>query len=379
MAIAFGIYSLLLILSALAYLSFFVLCIRAWNAIELDALPKHYHGTKPVTIIVPARNEELYLKSCINSLLKQTYQGPIEIIVINDHSTDGTATILATYGAAIKVINWAEAEPMQLKAYKKKAISMAVEQAKGELIITTDADTIRDVHWVAAMVHYFEHKNVKLIAGPVTYAPQRGFIALFETVDFLMMQGISAAGLEYDFYHSCNGANMMYSKGSFHAVKGYTQNDNQASGDDVFLLKKIAAKYKNGARYLLNPKAIVTTNATNSLRGFLQQRIRWAGKATAYKDAQSKWVLGITALLNLLILLTLVLCCFGLFSWVVFAFALVAKVIPEFILLNKVLGFFDRKKLLFWHLLLQPIHWIYIIFCGAVAPFVSTQWKGRNI
>jgi cellulose synthase/poly-beta-1,6-N-acetylglucosamine synthase-like glycosyltransferase len=371
-----GIFVLILALTLMAYASFMMLCIRAFGAIDLDKLPHNYHGKTSITVIIPARNEEKNIEDCIKSIQKQFYDGVIEILVINDHSTDNTALILEKFKNSITIIDWQDDN--HEKAFKKKAITKAVELAKGDLIITTDADTIRGSKWVASIAHFYETENCKLIAAPVTYAPTNSIIGIFETVDFLMMQGISAAGLEYNFYHSCNGANLAYAKRTFQAVDGYSGTLEIPSGDDVFLLQKIDQKYKNGAKYLLNQEAIVTTFPLNNLRQFLQQRIRWAGKATAYKDKKSFWVLGITAFVNAGLIALSILCLLGHAKWIYFLFAFLLKVIPESILLHKTLGFFNRRKLFIWHWILQPIHWLYILFCGLVAPFASYKWKGRS-
>lgn len=376
-----GIFYIILFIATFAYLALMVLCIRAFASIDQLKVPKHFHGKTSISVIIPARNEEATIEACIKGINNQYYEGDVEIIVINDHSTDGTAAILSKYSTTIKIIDGANIpkQPHDLaNAYKKNAISYAIQMAHGDIIVTTDADTLRGPRWLSTIAYFLEKKSVKLAAGPVTYAKTRSPLGIFETIDFLMMQGISAAGLEFDFYHSCNGANLAYHKSTFNAVHGYQGTADLASGDDIFLLRKITQKYKDSAKYLLNDDAIVTTFSMNSLGAFLQQRIRWAGKATAYKDVKSSVLLLVTAIVNLGLLLLLILSILGITTWTAFILFVALKIIPEGILLQKVLRFFKRLPLLFAFILLQPFHWLYIVLIGLVAPFASFKWKGRK-
>jgi poly-beta-1,6-N-acetyl-D-glucosamine synthase len=376
-----GLFYLILLLAIFAYSALMLLCIRAFSSIDAIKVPKHYHGKTPISVIIPARNEEANIEACIKSINNQYYEGDVEIIVINDHSSDGTAAILEKYKATITIIDGAKI-PKQAhdltNAYKKNAISYAVQVAQGDIIVTTDADTIRGPRWLATIAYFLEKKSVKLVAGPVTYAKTKSPIGIFETIDFLMMQGIAAAGLEFNFYHSCNGANLGYQKSTFNAVHGYHGTADLASGDDIFLLRKVIQKYHNSAKYILNEDAIVTTFSMNALGAFFQQRIRWAGKATAYKDLKSSTLLSVTAIVNLGLLALLVLSFLGITKWITFFLFFAAKVIPEAILLQKVLRFFKRLPLLFSFVILQPLHWLYIVIIGLVAPFASFKWKGRK-
>ena len=96
-----------------------------------------------ISIIIAARNEEKNIGKCIQSLVHQTYPAnKFEIIVTDDHSTDGTVSMINSFQKEnIRVIHLADfIQDKILNSYKKKSIETALQFAKGELIITTDAD-----------------------------------------------------------------------------------------------------------------------------------------------------------------------------------------------------------------------------------------------
>jgi chlorobactene glucosyltransferase len=99
-----------------------------------------------VAIIVPARNEEQNIRRCVESLLQQDYEGPFEVIVVNDGSTDATSAVLAGIAQHdpksdhLKVLHLQEKLP-QGWAGKPHAIHAGTEQAHGDWLLFTDADT----------------------------------------------------------------------------------------------------------------------------------------------------------------------------------------------------------------------------------------------
>ncbi len=98
-----------------------------------------------VSIIIAARNEEKKIGKCIKSLISQTYpENKFEIIITDDHSTDNTVAVINSFQKEnIRIINLADfTQNKILNSYKKKSIETALQFAKGELIVTTDADCI---------------------------------------------------------------------------------------------------------------------------------------------------------------------------------------------------------------------------------------------
>ncbi len=130
-------------------------------ASELFLLIKPWHKPKVkiesnetlISIIVCARNEESFIADCIESLINQTYKN-YEIIVLNDHSTDKTGEILATYVEnKVHVIN-VDSHPETNQNPKAFLLNIGRPYCHGEFIAIADADCVYAPHWIASMVEY---------------------------------------------------------------------------------------------------------------------------------------------------------------------------------------------------------------------------------
>src|SRR5690606_11701449 len=83
----------------------------------------------------------------------------------------------------------------------------------------------------------------------------------------------------------CSGANLAYRKSAFEGVEGYSGNENYASGDDEFLLKKVIQEYgKNAVHYLHGVEVLVMTKPLKSWDELVWQRVRWASKWRAHQS-----------------------------------------------------------------------------------------------
>jgi chlorobactene glucosyltransferase len=107
----------------------------------LDKFSPKPHHTPKVSIILPARNEEMFIEKCINSLLEQDYQN-YEIIAINDRSDDNTGEIIKKIAKKNSRVVYVHAEPKPEKWIGKNWACMeGFRKASGELLLFTDADT----------------------------------------------------------------------------------------------------------------------------------------------------------------------------------------------------------------------------------------------
>src|SRR5580692_9980950 len=145
------------------------------------------------------------------------------------------------------------------KAYKKLAIETAINNAEGNLIVTSDADCTFNNNWLQTIVSFYETTNAKFIAAPVKIKCSNNLPDIFQTLDFITLQGITAASVSKKFHSMCNGANLAYKKNVFFEVDGFKNIDNIPSGDDMLLMHKIYEKNSGGVFFLKNKKALVTT------------------------------------------------------------------------------------------------------------------------
>jgi len=354
-----------------------------WGSIQQKKEIENHQNTL-VSIIVPARNEEDNISNLIKSIQQQTYpQACYELIIIDDCSTDRTAEIVKKYvDSYIKLIALSDyIDEKNINAYKKKAIEIGIKASSGTLIITTDADCTMGENWLQEIVNCFEINQPKMIVMPVQINYHNRFIEIFQSLDFMCLQGITGASVQTKFHGMCNGANLAYTKSVFDKVGGFSGIDHIASGDDLLLMHKIAKQYADEIVYLKSAEAIVKTTAATSIKAFINQRIRWASKADKYEDKRMLPVLMLVYFLNLGLLImigsTIIQSSENTIKYL-FGFMFL-KTIVELIFLFPVAKFFGEKKLLWLFPIFQPFHIVYTVSAGFLGKFGTYHWKGRNV
>lgn len=342
---------------------------------------KDFTPSIKISVIIPARNEEQNIGWCLQSIVAQKYPKQLfEVIVINDHSTDNTENIVRDFSNQnVKLINLADHVEAGLNSYKKKAIEVAISQASGELIVTTDADCFAGENWLRSIAAYQSKTQAVLIAAPVKIILKTGLLSYFQSLDFLILQGITGASVHRKFHSMCNGANLAYLKRVFYEVNGFKDVDNIASGDDMLLMHKIVKLYPEKFFFLKSPEAIVSTQPASSWAAFFNQRIRWASKADKYDDKRITKVLFLVYFLNLFLLLTLLYTFFNIAFLSYFILLILTKTIIEYAFVSRVANFFSLNKLMFYFVPLQPVHIVYTVIAGFLGKFGKYEWKGRVV
>lgn len=329
-----------------------------------------------ISVIVAARNEEKNIGNLLDSLLAQSYPTEFfEVIVVDDHSTDNTAEVVKNH----PFVRLIRLKYDNINSYKKKAIETGIGAATGELIITTDADCIPPPNWLKMMAAFYKEKNAVFIAAPVKLIPGNSFLPLFQSLDFLALQGITAASVQRRIHTMCNGANLAYQRNAFYKVNGFMGIDNIASGDDMLLMQKIARRFPERVFYLLSKDVLVSTRTADTWKEFFNQRIRWASKATHYKDIKIFSVLFLVYSFNLTLLMLAIAGIWIHSLWLGLAALILAKTIIEFIFIYPVARFFNETRLLKFFFPFQPFHILYTIIAGGLGLFGSFEWKGRRV
>ena len=342
-----------------------------------------------LSIIIPARNEEHNIGNCLESVFNQNYPAEkFEVIVINDHSTDNTSSVISSFQKDnIRVFNLADfMQDQNINSYKKKSIEIALRFCKGDLIITTDADCVSPPEWLTTIASFNKERKPAFIAMPVSFMqpPASDSFAkksfkIFQSLDFMTLQGITGASVSKKFHSMCNGANLAYEKKAFYEVNGFEGINSIASGDDMLLMHKIQTKYPDGVHFLKSQNVIVQTKPEESLKDFLNQRIRWASKAGHYTDKKITTVLFLVYFLNAWTLLLAICSFFFMQIFVLFLATILLKTIVELIFLYPVAKFFGKQKLLWWFVPAQPFHILYTLAAGWLGKFGSYKWKGRKV
>ena len=350
----------------------------SWNSIP-EFSPQVHSASTRISVIIPARNEEENIGKLLTALIKQSYPKDLfEVIVVNDHSTDRTAEIVKQFIGVILV----ELEEADINSYKKKAIEKGITLAAGELIVTTDADCIPPPRWLETIALFKKENNSVFIAAPVNLISKKGnknILSFFQQLDFMVLQGITAASVYKQIHSLCNGANLAYEKNVFYEVNGFEGIDKIASGDDLLLMHKIWKQYPGRVHYLKSNEVIVTTEPMKTWKEFINQRIRWSSKAVHYDDKRIFWVLLLVYLFNLSFPVLLVAGIWNLKFIFWFLSLWIAKTMIEFPFILSLAAFFSKQSLVKYFFFFQPLHIAYTIIAGWLGQFGKYEWKGRRV
>lgn len=342
--------------------------------------PNPSYPLAKVTVIIAARNEEANIGRTLDCIVGQEFPRELlEVIVVDDHSTDETGNVVKSYadrGVQLITLN----EGNKLNSYKKFAINKAIHASTGEIIVTTDADCRMGPRWLMNVVQYMQSQQKVMVSSPVCYDEEKSYFERLQTLEFLYLIGLGAAGIGNGNPTTCNGANLAYRKDLFFEMGGFNGIDQLASGDDELLLHKVAEKYADKIGFCKSKDAVVYTDAKENLKAFLNQRKRWASKSTKYKDKKVV-VLGVCIwLFNLSLLVSVVLLLLGFTEARTLVIeSLLMKMLVELAFLYPIVSFVDRKSLL-WNLpLLTVIHSLYLVYIGIVGNIGKYDWKGRTV
>jgi len=327
------------------------------------------------SVIIPFRNEEKRLPELLASVALLHYTRALfEIILVDDESTDNSAEIIKQFSnnnptIAIKLI----ANIRQSNSPKKDAISTAISMIKYNWIITTDADCILPKTWLCCFNNFINEYDPNMLVAPVSFKSDPSFLQQFQLIDFLSMQGATIGGFGIQQPFMANGANLAYKKDVFLELNGFNDNDFIASGDDVFLLENFVAHDQKKVLFIKNIKALVTTFPTKNWDELIQQRKRWAAKATHFKSIFAKGIGAIVFLTNIGIGLALIISLF----YPIFLILLLPKFTIDTLLIFKTAHVYQNKISFLSYLktlLLYPFFTVYIAITSLLNPFV---WKGR--
>ena len=113
------------------------------------------------SVVIPAFNEELLIGGCLQSLARQDFTGGHEVIVVDNNCTDDTAEIARRYGAIVV----REETPGVCAARHRGTLA-----ARGQIVVSSDADTVFDAGWLSRIDRMFRQDPVRVgVAGPCRY------------------------------------------------------------------------------------------------------------------------------------------------------------------------------------------------------------------
>ena len=322
-----------------------------------------------ITVLIPFRNEAESLPRVIQSI-KISIKLPLEIIFINDHSTD---TGLAFLQEQINELPITIVSLPDVKFGKKEALRYGMEHANSDYYLTLDADVFFGPNYFAELE--------KLPTADLWILPAiligRSKRQLWQEIDLHIMNAINV-GL-YGLFRPviASGANLLISKSAFLTADNYSSHQHISSGDDLFLLRDFRKKGKD-IRLISDPLLAVYTYAPKGIVAFLHQRIRWISKTSKVKD---HFATGLGVIQTVLSVAFYTLLGIYLFKeqYSEMLFLLCVKTGLDLIFYA---GYFFRfKRILVWLLIpgYQVIFPCYNLLLLVLIPTFKAKWKDRKV
>ena len=332
---------------------------------------KEFTPKTSFTIVVPFRNEKENLPNLLHSISLLHYPKElVEVILVDDESEEVFSVQHSVF--SLKVIK----NIRKSNSPKKDAIETAIQIAKNDWIITTDADCLVQKDWLTIYDQYIQENEVEMAASGVCYVPKKDFLSAFQNLDFLSLQGATIGSFGINQPFMCNGANFAYSKQFFKELNGFQGNETIASGDDVFLLQKAVLVAPEKVGFLLAKESIVATKPVTTWSELFQQRVRWASKSTGYSSVYGKLLALVVFGGNLTWILSFLLWLIGFLDQNIFMLFVALKFLIDFILIYKTASFFESK--LQYVLASSLLYPFFSVSVAVYSLFGKYSWKGRN-
>ncbi|MBW8805794.1 MAG: glycosyltransferase [Catenulisporales bacterium] len=233
--------------------------------------------TRPVSVIVPAYNEEAGIRATVESLSASVH--PIEIIVVDDGSTDGTAAVVE---ALIRTRRPGQ-PPLrlisQVNGGKPAALNTGAAAARGDLLVMMDGDTVFEPETIAWLVQPFADPSVGAVSGNAKVGNRKGILGRWQHIEYVV--GFNLERRMYDLagcMPTVPGAVGAFRRDALTRVGGVSD-DTLAEDTDLTM-----AVIRDGWRAVYEERAVAWTEAPTSLRQFWRQRYRWC-----YGTLQAMW------------------------------------------------------------------------------------------
>ena len=324
------------------------------------------------SVIVAARNEEANILRCLKSLDTLQYpEGKLEIIIVDDGSTDKTSALIENFIKAkkrFKKITISNDEKNKL-AGKTRAVARGIENAAGEIILTTDADCAVKPMWVKTIASYYD-ENVGVVNGYTTQTAENMFQGM-QAIDFIYLLLVASGTINLGKPISCIGNNMSYRKKAYEEVGGYNSLPFSVT-EDFILLMGIEKLKKYKIIYPLEKDALVTSRSCDSIKKLIRQKKRWAvgGLGVPFTGFLIMFWGFFT---NLCVLLT------PFFFSSVWLYLIFFKFVTDYFVLypvHKKLGISKNLKYFITH---QVYYLLYVVALPfLILPNRKVVWKGRN-
>ncbi len=358
------------------FLYFLLAAIYSWSFHHIKR--KRSFKKRLVSVIIACRNEEDTLPRLLTLLVNQTYPKELfEVIIANDESSDSTEEILKRFSAKFKVINYFNVVDRELAVSpKKNALSQAIAQSKGEILLLTDADCFPKSTWIESMVQAFTD-DISMVAGYSSTEidwKKASFVQKFEHIDLLCLYIGLAGGFAMGKQFTAIGQNLAYTRKAYDQVGGFTKINHLVSGDDCNFLQLVRREGLN-IKFNFEEDSFVKTKAIPSWKKLFNQHSRWFSNLKLMLKANTEFfiILAILFIYYVGIVATLFI------DWRIFVLALALKFVGEMQMFYFSYPVFKVHRRLIWFypvwMAIQTVFNILTIFIGQFNWFV---WHGKK-
>ncbi len=361
--------TLLFVFTILYTLQICIFAIAAHNA----RYPNDPSYRPTVSVIIAARNEEENIRPCLDSIALLTYPKELlEVLVVNDHSTDATEGIIREYTGMFPFIKLHSATKgeTQFKG-KTNAVLQGIDNTDGEIILFTDADCIVPAGWVEETVKYYNEESVGLVAGFTSLKSEKMFEAV-QALDWFALFSIAAAAIRLHFPVTAVGNNLSVKRKAYDAVGGY-RNIPFSITEDYALFHAVTSKTAYRAKFPLDSGTLVRSLPCETWGELFRQKKRWF-TGGADMDIKSISLFTVGYIFKSLLLLNLI------FSGItVILVPLVLKCVSDYLLIRPALKTFKRTELLLYMIPFELYYISYVLFFPPIVLLnKNVQWKERS-
>jgi len=237
--------------------------------------------TQPyVSIVIAIKNEISRLPALLKYLQEQDYPDDLlEIIIVDNESKDGSYEWLIDKADQIPQLQvLSTAKVATDYKFKKAALSLGIEYACGDVILTTDADCTIKQSWVSSMTSCF-NENIDVVTGYSAIQYDHKLFDRIQALDFLMLMAAGKSTINLGLVWACSGQNWAFRKRLFEKVGGYKRIRERVGGDDSLFLQVLRKEARAAVVFNDSPDSYVATQPVHGISEFLRQRIRWASEA----------------------------------------------------------------------------------------------------
>lgn len=224
-----------------------------------------------VSVLIPAWNEEVGIVKTIQSVLDTNYPD-LQIVVINDGSTDGTHEIVKRFVADFEEPAAAPASITYLclaNGGKAAAMNNGLLHARGDIVVTVDADSVMAPDALDNLVKCFADSKVAGVAGNVVVANRRKPIEWMQQLEYLYGFFFKRADSLFNSVYIIGGAAAAYRREVLNELGGF---DHSIITEDIEMSTRIL---KHGYKTRYAADAVVYTEGPSELKGLCNQRLRW--------------------------------------------------------------------------------------------------------